>query len=94
MSQLQSMAMKTENEDISAIRENKKEKTLAGKKEKIFRKKENMLTKYSGKQHKLKKEECPTFRKTCPNCKGRNYFSTVRRAQRKSSKRRPVQNIS
>ena len=35
MSQLQSMAMKTENEDISAIRENKKDKTLAGKKRKF-----------------------------------------------------------
>ena len=40
-SQLQSMAMKTENEDISAIRENEKERTLAGKKEKTFRKKES-----------------------------------------------------
>ena len=88
------MAMKTENEDISAIRENKKKKTLADKKEKTFKKKETMLTRYCGKQHKLKKEECPAFGKTCLNCKWRNHFSTVCRAPRKSSKRSPVQNIS
>ena len=80
MSQQQNMAMKTENEDMSAIRENKKEKA--------FRKKETMLTKckYCGKQHKRKKEECPAFAKTCLNCKGRNHFSTVRRAPKKKQK--------
>ena len=58
------------------------------KKQKTFRKKETMLIKckYCGKQHKLKKEECPAFGKTCLNCKGRNHFSPLKMTLRSSRK--------